>query len=123
LPRFFSSFISTSIKAGDIKGYVYDFDTKDQLIGATVILKPGGKKTSTSLDGGFTYKNIASGKYELQISFVGYASLDTSVTVVENEKNVFNFYLKSKATRLSAILIRSSLNGSSDEFAQKKRRS
>ncbi len=117
---FFSSFISTSIKAGDIKGYVYDFDTKDQLIGATVILKPGGKKTSTSLDGGFTYKNIASGKYELQISFVGYASLDTSVTVVENEKNVFNFYLKSKATRLSAILIRSSLNGSSDEFAQKK---
>ncbi|MDQ2721001.1 MAG: carboxypeptidase-like regulatory domain-containing protein [Bacteroidota bacterium] len=112
--------LSFSIVYGsEIKGYVFDKNTGEQLIGATITLTPGAKKMVTSLDGSFYFKNINAGIYKLRISFVDYKNLDTSINVKNGLTNL-TFYLLPKSTRLTNITISKSVNGSSDEYANKK---
>ncbi|MEO6329087.1 MAG: TonB-dependent receptor [Ginsengibacter sp.] len=106
--------------AADIKGYVYDSNTKEQLIGAAITLQPSGKKTLTSIDGGFSFKNIATGKYKLIISYVGYKTLDTSFTIGGNGNTQINFYLTPKINSLAGVSVTTSGNGATDEFAKRK---
>jgi TonB-dependent receptor len=114
----FSSF--TYSYAGEIKGHVYDKHTKEQLVGATISLKPSTIKTSSSLDGGFIFKNLPAGSYKLTISYVGYIKLDTAITIYDNDKTVVDFYLIPLGTRLSDVVISSGGNGASDEYAKRK---
>ena len=82
--------LHASSYASDIKGYVYDKNTGDQLIGATITITPGPKKTVTALDGSFSFKNIKDGIYNVRISFVDYKSFDTSITVNKNSDREFH---------------------------------
>jgi len=116
---FFFAFCTTSF-AGDIKGHVYDKNTKEQLIGATITLNPALTKTSSSLDGGFTFKKVSGGTCKLHISYVGYIELDTSIVINDNSISIINFYLVPKASSLSGVIVTAAANGSSDEFAKRK---
>ena len=110
----------SNVFASDIKGYIYDKDSREQLIGATIILNPGSKKEVTSLDGSFSFRNIAEGTYHLTITFVDYKKIDTTISVTANATQRFNFYLTLKSTVLSGVTISNKLSGSSDEFALRK---
>ena len=46
--------------------------------------------------------------------------MDTAITIHENEKTVFDFYLIPLGTRLSDVVILSGGNGASDEYAKRK---
>ena len=116
----FLSVSCSTVFCADIKGYVYDKYTGEQLIGATITITPGSKKSVTSIDGSFSFKNINEGIYSLRISFVDYKSLDTSISVKNDVKGNFTFYLLPESTSLSNITISKSVNGASDEFANKK---
>ncbi|HQS52771.1 MAG: hypothetical protein B7X75_07370, partial [Sphingobacteriales bacterium 39-40-5] len=111
---------NTTVFAGDIKGYVYDKNTREQLIGATIILKPGSSKVFSALDGSFTFKNLANGTYNLYVSYVGYIELDTSITIKGNNSKSFNFYLNTKSSSLSDVVVTSKANEGSDEFAKRR---
>ncbi|HWB23930.1 MAG TPA: TonB-dependent receptor [Chitinophagaceae bacterium] len=106
--------------AAVIKGYVYDKSNNEQLIGAVVALQPSGAKTSTALDGGFTFKGLAGGSYRLTISFVGYATVDTSINVEDGATKLFNFYLLPASSTLSGVTVTSYGNGESDAFAKRR---
>lgn len=114
------SAVNTVAFAVDIKGHVYDKNTSEQLIGATITLKPALSKTISALDGSFTFKNIAAGSYQLHISYVGYFEFDTSITLHGNGNIWVNFYLVPKASRLSGVVVTSVANSGSDEFARRK---
>ena len=90
-----------AIQAADIKGHVYDGNSKEQLIGALVTLQPSGAKVFSALDGSFNFKNVAAGNYKLSISYVGFATFDTSITVGTNSLNALNFYLSTSSASLS----------------------
>ncbi len=47
----FSFLLTGNVFALDVKGYVYDKNTGEQLIGATVLMAPGSKKEVTSFSG------------------------------------------------------------------------
>ncbi|OYZ47611.1 MAG: hypothetical protein B7Y15_13835 [Bacteroidetes bacterium 24-39-8] len=111
---------NTTVFAGDIKGYVYDKNTREQLIGATIILKHGSSKVFSALDGSFTFKNLANGTYNLYVSYVGYIELDTSITIKGNNSKSFNFYLNTKSSSLSDVVVTSKANEGSDEFAKRR---
>ena len=106
--------------AVDIKGHVFNKETKEQLIGATIILKPILSKTVSSLDGSFTFKNLSNGSYKLQISYIGFNQLDTTILLQNNVTEIFNFYLSPKGFKLSDVLVSNVGNGGTDEFALRK---
>jgi len=112
--------VHDTIYAADIKGHIYDQNSKEQLIGATVTLHPSLRKISSSLDGGFIFKNVTDGSYILHISYVGYTEVDTSITIQGKEPNAINIYLISKSSNLSGITVTSVINGGSDEFAKRR---
>jgi len=108
-----------AIQAADIKGHVYDGNSKEQLIGALVTLQPSGAKVFSSLDGSFNFKNVAAGNYKLSISYVGFATFDTSITVGTNSLNALNFYLSTSSASLSAVTVKS-FNTESEAFAKRR---
>lgn len=114
------STICTTAFAGDIKGHVYDRNTREQLIGATITLKPTLSKTFSALDGGFIFKNLADGTYHLHLSYVGYLELDTAIVIHGNNNSITSFYLIPKSSSLSGVVVTSVANAGSDEFARRK---
>lgn len=67
-----------------IQGTVKDQQTGETLPGAHVVLKNTFSNTITSINGGFTIKNLKSGHYELLVSFLGYESFEKSLTLDYN---------------------------------------
>jgi len=106
--------------AGDIKGHVYDKNTKEQLIGADIMLQPSGRKVISALDGSFTFKNIVSGKYKLSATYVGYTTLDTLIELKGNNNINIILFLSPKNSSLTVVMVTSSKSGNTDEFAKRK---
>lgn len=106
--------------ASDIKGYVFDKNTKEQLIGADITLQPSNGKATSSLDGGFIFKNLTPGSYKIHISYIGYHYVDSIFKIPDSGIEVINFYLSPLTSSLSDITVTSSGNGGSDEFAKRR---
>lgn len=113
-------FFYQTLVAGDIKGHIFDKNTKEQLIGAAITLQPSGKKVQSSLDGSFSFKGLTAGHYSLSISYVGYTVSDTSVEVTDNGISNINIYLSSGIYNLSDVVIKSGKNEGSDEYAKRR---
>jgi len=113
-------FTASSALAGTIKGHVYDGVTKEQLIGANVVIKHELKKVVTSLDGGFSFKGLDNGTYELQISYVGYNAIDTTIIISGTETKEFDIYLFPEGVTLSEVTKSAARDGGSDQYAQKR---
>lgn len=76
-----------------IKGSIKDAATKEPLIGASVIAKPGVGAV-TDLDGNYSFK-IEPGAYILKVNYVGYSYQDAKIKVVDKDV-VVNFTLESQ---------------------------
>jgi hypothetical protein len=74
---------------GEIRGRLYDDNTKKTIPGAYVIVKNGIITTGTTTDnnGDYSIKSLSSGKYTLIISYMGYKS-DTIKDVLVNPGNM-----------------------------------
>ena len=66
------SFLLSPVFAQTIRGKVFDSHTGEPLIGANVTLEHTKYTTSVQLDGSFTFKHVAPGKYTLVVSTIGY---------------------------------------------------
>jgi hypothetical protein len=79
---------------GTLKGRVTDFDTKDALPFASVVLFLNGNQvagTNTDFDGEYTIKPIQPGTYDVLFSFVGYQSKKvTGVKITANKIQFVN---------------------------------
>ncbi|MEY3010344.1 MAG: hypothetical protein RLZZ314_986 [Bacteroidota bacterium] len=82
------------VGAGTLKGRVTDFDTKDALPFASVVLFLNGNQvagTNTDFDGEYTIKPIQPGTYDVLFSFVGYQSKKvTGVKITANKIQFVN---------------------------------
>jgi hypothetical protein len=67
LPLLFCATIASATK---IKGRVYDKQSGEALVGATVVLEKTGKSTSTGLDGSFELKDVPVGKATIRITIL-----------------------------------------------------
>ena len=76
IPFLLSGFASIAQKpTQNIRGVVLDAKTHETLPGANIILvgEPGG--TSTDIEGEFVLENVEVGRYNLQVSFLGYETV------------------------------------------------
>ncbi|MGB0984233.1 MAG: carboxypeptidase-like regulatory domain-containing protein, partial [Saprospiraceae bacterium] len=76
---FFINGIYAQELTGTLKGKIIDDSSGEPLIFATVTLYPMNSETliqgiRTDFDGNFVFKNVEEGKYDLEVSYVGYTS-------------------------------------------------
>lgn len=65
------------MEAGIVKGTIFDKDTKEPLIGASVMATPGNAGMATDVDGNYSIR-LNAGNYNFRISYIGYC--DTLIT-------------------------------------------
>jgi len=79
------SFLLTAFFAnaqnGSISGKILDTDTKEAVVGATVILENTTLGSITDLDGNFSIKNVPPGEHVLRVKYIGYEEVTQSTTV------------------------------------------
>lgn len=65
-------------------GEVKDADSGELLAGATIVLPLHQEETVTDENGRFLLKNLCKGTYQLQIRFLGYRNIDTTINLSAN---------------------------------------
>ncbi len=112
-------FLSLSTFGSTIAGYVFDKNLNEQLVGATLLLQPGSAKSVSMLNGRYSFANLKAGKYKLQVSYIGYLTVDTAIEVGQNANVKLNFYLVPNTSSLKTITIIAKSDNESDRYAKK----
>ena len=73
------------VRAAIIKGHVIDNQTAESIVGGIVKIDATNFKTITGLDGSFTFKNIAPGKYTIIISSLSYQTITKEIVIDKDD--------------------------------------
>src|SRR5687768_12945771 len=75
----------------NIKGQVSDKQSKELLIGATVVVlgTQPALGTTTDINGKFNIANVPPGRYDLKVSYLGYKEIVLSNIQVNSGKEVY----------------------------------
>ncbi len=87
-----------------LKGKVIDSQNLS-LPGASVVLKGTANGTVTNQKGEFSFINLASGNYEVEVSYLGYATATQSVEVVAGKTVSLKFTLNETAIEGQEVVI------------------
>jgi ferric enterobactin receptor len=90
-------------------GCVSDRLTDEHLPYATVSLFNENLFASTSENGSFCFKNIDSSHVHLMVSYIGYNSLDTTITM-DNHLANFNFRLSRRLENMGTVVVEATRN-------------
>jgi hypothetical protein len=69
---------------GNIKGRIVEVGTSEPLIGATIRLIEVDKGSMTNIDGYYSLDNIPSGKYTMEVAYMGYETKQIEVNIPAN---------------------------------------
>ena len=80
--------------AGTLRGTIKDAKTKEDIIGATILVQGINKGAATDINGFFSFAKLPEGSYSLKVSFVGYESkIYEGVKVSANQVTELNLNL------------------------------
>ncbi|MEM6318775.1 MAG: TonB-dependent receptor [Bacteroidota bacterium] len=99
-------FITDSLSFGQLEGTVYDQATKTPISFATVQLVNMVKGEFTDDNGHFSINQIPSGRYTVEVSFLGYELKRQQVTIQANQPQYLAFYLETAAVQLQMVEVR-----------------
>jgi len=95
---------------GALKGRVTDADTKEGIYTAQVVVKLGGKLiggATTDFSGDYTIKPIPAGKYDVEVSFMGYGTQRiTGVVITANSDRYLDLKLTNSAKDIEGVTIK-----------------
>ncbi len=97
-----SSFFSFAQEKFTLSGTIIDANSNETLIGVNVVI-PELKTGVTTNEYGFYSLTVPQGKYTVQISYLGYQTIEESISLNQNIKNNFNLY--SNETALKEVII------------------
>ena len=97
--------IAGKSQTGIIKGTITDANTKESLIGATVVIQGTSKGASSDFDGNFQIDNVKAGSYNLVISYISYDNQIVRAAVTEGKETVLNFALKSASVDIDEVKV------------------
>jgi len=99
--------LSFAQNKGTVSGTITDKESNNQSLPfANVLIKGTNIGTNTDIDGKYSLK-IEPGSYILQLSFVGYESIEVPVTVLANETVTINKALGSAGYKLEDVVVKS----------------
>ncbi len=92
----------------NLRGKVVDADTQAPLVGVTVVLLNTAPNigTATGTNGDFILKDIPVGRYQMQLSYVGYETLElTEVSIESGKETILTIALRALPTDISTTLV------------------
>lgn len=90
---------------GEITGTISDVNTEQSLPGASVLIVESQVGTSADVDGEYTIGGIEPGEKTLRVSFVGYQTVERTVTLEPGETVTADFQLQSTAQDLEEVVV------------------
>ena len=96
--------LRASSQKSNIIFLVYDKETNESLIGATVFNEDLELGTTTNLDGLATFSETDYGTYKFEVSYIGYQEKD-SVVIVDAEEVIINVFLKEAENEIEGVTI------------------
>ena len=112
-------FSVTVANASKLKGHVYDRQSGEALVGATVVLEKTGQATTTGLDGSFELKNVAEGAATLRITYVTYQTVVQQINVLKEDNPHVKIYMESAGKDLNEVVVRATASGSNERDARR----
>jgi hypothetical protein len=92
-----------------VRGLVFDNETQTPLIGATVVIT-GTKPllgSSTDLTGNYKISNVPLGRYDIQISYIGYdPAIVSGILVTSGKEVVLNTGLKQSVNQMNEVTVK-----------------
>lgn len=85
---------------------IFSETEKEPLLGATIYIESLNKGATTNFDGIAFFEDLPNGEYNLQISYLGFETLEKSITVPSNEPLIF--FLKEDENALDEVIVQSS---------------
>jgi outer membrane cobalamin receptor len=111
--------VSQTITGAQVRGIVSDLNTKEVLIGSTLLIKELKSGTNTGLDGTYRISNIPAGHYTLVISYIGYISKEIEITVKSEDEIISqDVELASSDISIDEVTITAFSERSSDKSAR-----
>ena len=103
----------TAVLSQTIRGQVVDKETQTTLTAATVVIlnTEPVKATITDRDGFFRIENVPVGRFDIQVSFIGYKTLILSeVQVTASKEIVLKVQLQEEAFSLETVTVKAYKN-------------
>lgn len=102
---------------GSIKGVIMDSNTKEPLIGASVLVKETSNGAAADLDGNYIINNLSAGTYTLIVSYVAYNEITHAGVVVDaNNVTTLNFEMLSTDLSLEEVEVVARINRESENI-------
>jgi outer membrane receptor protein involved in Fe transport len=99
-------FLVYAQNTGKISGVILDAQTKDPLIGTNIVVVGTSLGASTDFEGNFIILNIPAGKYDLQVSMVGYERvIQRGIIVNSGRTTTTNLELNATTLEQEAVVI------------------
>ena len=95
--------ITQVLAQNSIKGKVVDDATGEAIYGASVMLTPGARGTTTNEQGEFILNDLSNGSYSLKISMIGYAQFSRNLQLNENQE--LSIRLNQETQQLQDVIV------------------
>jgi outer membrane cobalamin receptor len=92
-------------QTGTVKGVIIDAQSKEEIIGASVVLQGTIKGTVTDIYGAYKLEKLPVGQQELVISFVGYKKQTIKTEIKSNQDVTLNISLEFESKLLDAVTV------------------
>ena len=112
-------FCAGTANATKLKGHVYDKQTGEAIVGATVVLENPRRTTNTGLDGTFEFKDVKAGVAKISVSYITYKTIEKTLVILKEDNDHLKFYMESDSKSLDDITIKSNAVSSTDQGARR----
>ena len=104
-----NTIFSLSAQTGQtLKGRVFDADTHEPLIGATILIKESqpARGATTDVNGDFSIEDVALGRINIQVSYIGYEPIVIAEIMVTSGKETdINVPLKPSLAEMEELVV------------------
>lgn len=102
----FFLFSSTASVAQTISGKVFDKETGEPVLGATILLTGSSVATASGEDGSYLLKNLPANKsLEIECRFIGYSVHKETIMLQKEETKNIDFFLVSEDKQLDGVVV------------------
>jgi len=117
----FFTLVCLNLKAqnGNLIGHISD-ENGFPLPGANIVLNESEYYGISDFDGNFTILNITKGSFALKISYVGYETHESLISIIAGTTTKNDITLVPSATKLGEVIISSTLSRQAKALAQQK---
>lgn len=90
---------------GEVKGRVVETETSEPLPGATVKLTDTSYGAITNAEGYYTLPRVPSGKYTMEISYIGFSTARQQVQIVAGRANTYDVKMSADGEMLNEVTV------------------